>query len=416
MPVTPVNPQPVARRPLAAAKPVVAAATAPVAIAKARAANLPDALAAGRAAKDPQALETALIQLTAEGIDAFNARSRARQAFATGQIDAPKLHAAEAALETAYGRVRDLRDSVGAKKKISWRLKTGFDLDTTFAKHGLPLPAAFRPSGDRSLLMTIACGMSLAVTMGSFATLALMPGLTTVVVAAPIALLSALFGGALVMIQGNGLVNAGNAGPDKLPGRGWLDANSAHYAGASPEAYRTAMIHLSTRAKMAQEHLDTTKARQGATSDHVRLARLELHDAYRDLHALAGSVSEVKATTWKAQGFDVDATWQIWGLPLPPLASLDRAPIVAPLDDFARKPAQYMGGLIVTVAGAIAADMFRAGRIGGLAARGVAALYSIHPLVAIVVAGGAGFLASGWLMDGLNKLLGPRSAAQAPRD
>ena len=417
--------QPAARRPIATAKPATipsaAAATvarvgAPQAPAKARAAAVADALAAGKAAPDPKAFETALIQLTSEAIDAFNARARARQQFSAGQLDQPRLHAAEAALETAYGRVRDLRESVGPMKKISWRLKAGFDLDTTFAKHGLPLPTAYRPQPSNGLAMGIACGASLAVTMGAFATLALMPGFSTFVVAGPIALFSGLFGGALVMIQGNGAMHAGDAGPDRVPGRGWLDAGSDHYAGASPEAYRTAMIHLSTRAKMAQDHLDATKAQPGASADLVRLARLELHDAYRDLHALAGSVSEVKAAAWKAQGFDVDAAWQTWGMPLPPLASLDRAPIVPKLDDFARRPAQYMGGLITTVAGAIAADLFRAGRIGGLAARGVAALYAIHPAVAIAVAGGAGFLASGWLMDGLNQLLGPRSAARAPRD
>jgi hypothetical protein len=417
--------QPIARRPVAAAKPgaILPAGTAtvsrvagPQAPVKASGAAVADALAVGKAARDPKAFETALIRLTSEAIEAFNARARARQAFTAGTLNQPKLHAAEAALDAAYGRVRDLRESVGPMKAISWRLKTGFDLDATFAKHGLPLPAAFRPQPANDLLMNIAFGSSLAVTTGALAVLIFAPGVSTFVVAGPIGLVSSLFGASLLMIQGNGAVNAGDAGPDRVPGRGWLDASSDHFAGASPEAYRTAMIYLSTRAKMAQDNLDATKAKPGASVDLVRLARLELHDAYRDLHALAGSVSEVKAAAWKAKGFDVDAAWKTWGMPLPPLASLDRAPIVPKLDHIARRPAQYMAGLITTVAGAVAADLFRAGRIGGLAARGVAALYAIHPLVAILVAGGAGFLTTGWLLDGLNQLVGPRSAARAPRE
>ena len=378
-----------------------------------------DALAAGREATGPRAFETALIRLTAEAVDRFGALERARRRFSAGEAQAPELRAAEKGLDEAYGRLRDLRASVGPLEKITWRLKAGFDLDAAWAKHGLPLPPAFRPAGGHDVAWNVAAGASLAITTSAFAVLALLPSATTFMIAGPIALLSGLLGGALVMIKGNGLMHAGDAGPDAVPDRGWLDAKGDHYAAASPEAYKTAMIHLSTRARMAQANLDATKAlaaKGQATDDHVKIARLELHAAFRDLHALAGAVGEVKAAAWKAQGFDVDGAWQTWGMALPPLASLDRAPVVPPLDNFVRRPAQYLGGLITTVAGAIAADAFNAGRIGGLAARGLAAIYRVHPLFAIVVAGGAGFLAGGLVVDGMNKLLGPRSTAKAPRD
>lgn len=378
-----------------------------------------DALAAGQGASGPRAFETALIRLTGEAVDRFQRLERARQRFSVGELPANELHAAEKAMEEAYGRLRTLHDSVGPLQKLSWRLRAGFDLDTVWRQHGLPLPPAYRAAGGHDLAWGIASGISLAVTTGALGALFLIPSPATFVVAGPIALGSGLLGGALVMIKGNGMIHAGDAGPDRVPARAWLDARGDHYAGASPEAYKTALIHLSTRARMAQENLEATKALAGkgqASDDHVRIARLELHAAYRDLHALAGAVGEVKAAAWQAQGFDVDAAWKTWGLTLPPLASLDRAPVVPPLDHVVRRPAQWMGGLITTVAGAIAADLFNAGRIGGLAARGLAAIYRVHPLFAIVVAGGAGFLAGGLLVDGLNKLLGPRSPAKAPQD
>lgn len=373
-----------------------------------------DALADGREATSPKAFETALIRLTGEAVDRFQALERARQRFTAGQVPATEVHAAEKALDAAYQRLGDLRASVGPLEKITWRLKAGFDLDATWARHGLPLPHAYRPAGNHDLLWNVACGVSLATTTGAMGAMALLPSPMTFFVAGPIALISGLLGGALVLIKGNGLVHAGEVGPHAVPDRAWLDARSDHYAGASPEAYKTAMIHLSTRARMAQANLEAMKGK--ASEDHVKIARVELHAAYRDLHALAGAVSEVKAAAWKVQGFDVDAAWQTWGMPLPPLASLDRAPVVPPLDKAVKRPAQYMAGLITTVAGAIAADLYNAGRIGGLAARGLAAIYRVHPLFAIVVAGGAGFLAGGLLVDGMNKLLGPRSPAKAPKD
>ena len=371
------------------------------------------------AASGPKAFEMALIRLTGEAVDRHQALARTRPRFTLGEVPAAEVHAAEKGMDEAYRKLRDLRGTVGPMQKLSWRLRAGFDLEATWYKHGVPLPHAYRPAGNQDLLWKIASGVSLAVTMGSLATLALLPAPATFLVAGPLGLVSGLLGGALVMIKGNAAIHAGEVGPDRVPDRGWFDARGDHYAGASPGSYKTAMIHLSTRARMAQENLAAAKALEAAgqaTADHVKVARLELHGAYRDLHALAGAVGEVKAATWKAQGFDVDAAWQTWGMPLPPLASLDRAPVVPPLDNFVRRPAQYLSGLIVTVAAAIAADLANGGRIGGLAARGVAALYRIHPLVAIVVAGGAGFLAGGLLVDGMNKLLGPRTPAKAPQD
>lgn len=412
-PVAPSRPRPVVARPAA-----TGVAKAPALAAKAPA-TAADALAAGREARGPQGFERALVRLTGEAVDRYQALERARRRFEANEIPAPELRAAERALDEAYGRLAALRASVGPLEKITWRLRAGFDLDASWRAHGLPLPAAHRPAGNHDLAWNVAAGTSLAVTTGAMGALFLLPSAGTFMVAGPIALLSGLLGGALVLIKGNGMMHAGDAGPDRVPDRGWLDAKGDHYAAASPAAYKTAMIHLSTRARMAKENLEATKARaakgQGG-EEHVKLARLELHAAYRDLHALAGAVGEVKAAAWKAQGFDVDAAWTTWGMPLPPLASLDRAPVVPPLDKAVRRPAQYMAGLITTVAGAIAADAFNAGRIGGLAARGLAAIYRVHPLFAIVVAGGAGFLAGGLLVDGLNKLLAPRQAARAPKD
>lgn len=405
--------------PISAVRPraiTVAARPAPAVKARAKAA---DALATGQAASGPKAFELALIRLTGEAVDRYQALERARRKFSVNELPANELHAAEQAMDQAYQRLGALRASVGPLQKVSWRLSAGFDLDTAWARHGLPLPPAHRSAGGHDLAWNIASGVSLAVTTSAMGALLLFPAPATFLVAGPIALVSGLLGGALVMIKGNGVIHAGEVGPDRVPDRPWLDARGDHYAGASPEAYKTALIHLSTRARMAQDNLAATKALAGkgqAGEDHVRIARLELHAAYRDLHALAGAVGDVKAAAWKAQGFDVEAAWKTWGMTLPPLASLDRAPVVPPLDKVVRRPAQWMSGLIATVAGAIAADMYNAGRIGGLAARGLAAVYRVHPLFAIVVAGGAGFLAGGLLVDGMNKLLGPRSAARAPKD
>ena len=405
MTLAPVANSPLVRRPAPPAAPAVQASAA---------AKPAPAAAPGSA----PAWQTELIRLTGEAVAVYQQREAARARFAAGQLDAPALHRAEAAMEAAYATLRRHHDGVGGLTRLKWKLQ-GFDLEGAWRAHGLPLPHLPGEGDAHGTAWSIAAGASLAITTGSVAVLALAPGLTTFAIAGPLALVSGLLGGALVLIKGNGAMHAGEVGPDRVPERPWLDAGSSHYAGASPGSYQTALIHLGTVAKMAEDELAAVKALEAkgqASADHVRLARLALHEAYRDLHALAGSVSEVKAAAWQAQGFDVQGAWKRYAMPLPPIASLDRAPVVPALDEFVRTPAKYLGGLIAAVAGAIVADLANAGRVAGPAARLLSAIYRVHPLFAIVVVGGAGYFLGAAVVDGMNQLVGPKTAAKAPKD
>ncbi|MDB5101710.1 MAG: hypothetical protein JWM80_6131 [Cyanobacteria bacterium RYN_339] len=361
----------------------------------AKAQGQPDPLEDGLAAATPDAYQRALIREVGGAVDLFNKLEGAKQRYQLGQATAGDLHAAETAMEGEYARLERLHDA--GKGKVT-------NLDAMWRAHGLPLP--LKPSdghaGTHKLLMNAAMGTSLAVTMTSMAALFMVPSAMTFMIAGPIALLSGLLGGVLVTIQANGLMHQGEA-----PAAGKRLTSDSGYGLDSPESYKTALIYLTARTKMAQQQLAAQK-----DPDMIRLAKQELIEDQRALWALRNGLGETTKAAWKLQGFDVDAAWKTYGTELPSLASLNQQAVVPTLDPTARRFMQYFAGLIAIVGGAIGADLSNAGRLSSFAFRGIAALFRVHVVLGMAAMGLVGFFAGGAIVDGLNKVLGTPSRAK----
>lgn len=180
-----------------------------------------------------------------------------------------------------------------------------------------------------------------------------------------------------------------------------------HYGAADPTAYRNALIHLTARAKLAKEALGTAKG--GGDDDRIRLARQDLIKAYLDLYELRGAVGDVKATYWKAAGFDVAEAWQTYGMPLPPLADLRQEMTIPPL---------HGGGKLFFSLGTALAGVFAAVAFVGIARFGplrvvpvlvaAAELIVANKYVALGASAAVGFIAGFPLVTVANRLLGYR--------
>lgn len=97
----------------------------------------PDAtLAAGLGATDPASWRTALIRLVGEARGAEAAVAAARNAYEERRGTPAELHAAEAARDGAYARLRRLK----AAPPAAWRVKYGFNVEAEWRAHGLTLP------------------------------------------------------------------------------------------------------------------------------------------------------------------------------------------------------------------------------------------------------------------------------------
>jgi hypothetical protein len=405
---------------------------APVAArAKATNAQPQDALAQGLAAQTPEIYTTCLIRVVGGAVETFNKLQRTKDRYQAGQATKAELHSAEAAMEQTYGELLQLHDSVSGAKALKFKT-AGFDLEATWRTHGLPLPN--KPNDGHlamhNTLYSVACAASLMTTFGALGALFLLPSTTMFCIAGPIALISGLGGGALVAVKGSSMMHAGGAlvavkgssmmhageAPEERM-RKLLDNPNTGIGAGSPEAYKDALIYLTTRTKMAQQQLAILTAKPNADPDLVRLAKQEVTDDLRTLWALKSAVGDVKAADWKLRGFDIEGAWKTYGMALPTLAALNKDAVIPKLDPTVTKAMGFMGGLLAIVFGAIGADLFNAGRLGGVAAlamRLVASLFKVHVVVAMAALGLVGYLAGGLAGNLLNKVVGTPSQPKAP--
>lgn len=179
-----------------------------------------------------------------------------------------------------------------------------------------------------------------------------------------------------------------------------------HHAAASPASYKTALIHQAERLRQARAELASAKARGG--DDRVRLARETVFGIYRELHALRDAVGPAKAAAWKLEGFDVEAAWATWGVPLPPLADLNRDERIAPIAGSGKLA--FMGGsaVMAMLATMIVAVAALNGSIPLAPLVRFAEWFRFHKLIGLGVSAAAGFLAGGPLVELMNKLMGAK--------
>lgn len=180
-----------------------------------------------------------------------------------------------------------------------------------------------------------------------------------------------------------------------------------HHAAASPEAYKTALIHQGARLKQARADLAAAKARGG--EDRVRLARERVVEVYRELHAIKAAVGPALAAAWKLEGFDVEAAWATWGpKTLPPLADLNRDERVAPIAGAGKLA--FMGGsaVVAMLATMIVAVAALNGAIPLAPLVRFAEWFRFHKLIALAASAVAGFAAGGPLVELMNRAMGAK--------
>lgn len=177
-----------------------------------------------------------------------------------------------------------------------------------------------------------------------------------------------------------------------------------HHGAASPEAHKTALIHLTERVKLARADLREAKARGG--EDRVRIARERVVAAYLDLHALRDAVGVTKAAVWKLEGYDVEAAWKTYGMPLPPVEDLRRDERIAPIAGAGRLAFRGGSAVMAVLATMIVAVLALNGTVPWAPLVRAAEWLRFHKLIGFAAAAVGGYLAGGPAVDGLNRLLG----------